>query len=64
VSEKLYTLDEVARLFRCSVRHVLNLRKAGLLACRKLGSRVLFTEEDIQSCLERMKERPANGLPQ
>lgn len=64
MSEKLYTQDEVARLFRCSVRHVLNLRKGGLLAFRKLGSRVLFTEDDIRRFLDRMKEGPSDGLPQ
>jgi hypothetical protein len=43
----LWTLDDVARYARCSVRCVMNLRKHGL-PYRKLGHLVHFSPEAVK----------------
>jgi hypothetical protein len=50
-TDSLWTLDDVARYARCSVRHVMNLRKLGL-PYRKLGHLVRFSPEAVKRWFE------------
>jgi excisionase family DNA binding protein len=50
-TDSLWTLDDVARYARCSVRHVMNLRKHGL-PYRKLGHLVRFSPEAVKRWFE------------
>lgn len=47
----LWTIDDVARYARCSVRHVTTLRQQGL-PYRKLGHLVRFNPEAVKRWLE------------
>lgn len=52
---KLYSEQEVAALFGISVATLRRQRKARLLRGRKVGRKLLFTEDDITEYLERVK---------
>jgi excisionase family DNA binding protein len=47
----LWTIDDVARYARCSVRHVTTLREQGL-PYRKLGHLVRFSSEAVKRWFE------------
>jgi excisionase family DNA binding protein len=47
----LWTIDDVARYARCSVRHVTKLREEGL-PYRKLGHLVRFSPEAVKRWFE------------
>lgn len=51
MTEKLYTIKEVASLLKCNVNRVHELRKSGLLKCLKLGS-FKVTESSLNKFLE------------
>jgi excisionase family DNA binding protein len=50
-TKTLWTIDDVARYARCSVRHVATLREQGM-PFRKLGHLVRFTPESVKRWLE------------
>jgi len=50
-TDSLWTLADVARYARCSVRHVMNLRKHGL-PYRKVGHLVRFSPEAVKRWFE------------
>jgi excisionase family DNA binding protein len=47
----LWTIDDVARYARCSIRHVTTLREQGL-PFRKLGHLVRFSPEAVKRWVE------------
>ena len=47
----LWTIDDVARYARCSIRHVTKLREEGL-PYRKLGHLVRFSPEAVKRWFE------------
>jgi excisionase family DNA binding protein len=47
----LWTIDDVARYARCSVRHITELRRQGL-PYRKLGHLVRFSPEAVKRWFE------------
>ena len=49
--ETLWTIEDVARYARCSLRHVTTLRQQGL-PHRKLGHLVRFNSEAVKRWLE------------
>ncbi len=50
-TKTLWTIDDVARYARCSIRHVTTLREQGL-PFRKLGHLVRFNPEAVKRWLE------------
>ena len=62
---KTYTIDEAAAVLKASPRSLADKRyrmRLGLVA-RKIGRRIVFTQEDIQLVLDRGKEPlPDDGL--
>ena len=50
-TKSLWTIDDVARYARCSVRHVTTLREQGL-PFRKLGHLVRFSPEAVKRWFE------------
>jgi excisionase family DNA binding protein len=48
----LWTIDDVARYARCSVRHVTTLREQKGLPFRKLGHLVRFSPEAVKRWFE------------
>lgn len=50
--ESLWTIDDVARYARCSVRHVTTLREQQGLPFRKLGHLVRFSPEAVKRWFE------------
>ncbi len=50
-TKTLWTIDDVARYARCSVRHVTTLREQGL-PFRKLGHLVRFNPEVVKRWFE------------
>jgi excisionase family DNA binding protein len=50
--ETLWTIDDVARYARCSVRHVATLREQQGLPFRKLGHLVRFSPEAVNRWFE------------
>ncbi len=50
-TKTLWTIDDVARYARCSVRHVTTLREQGL-PFRKLGHLVRFNPETVKRWFE------------
>ena len=50
--ETLWTIDDVARYARCSVRHVATLREQLGLPFRKLGHLVRFSPEAVKQWFE------------
>ncbi len=50
-TDSLWTLDDVARYARCSVRHVMTLREQGL-PYRKVGHLVRFSPEAVKRWFE------------
>ncbi len=50
--ETLWTIDDVARYARCSVRHVATLREQQGLPFRKLGHLVRFSPESVKRWFE------------
>ena len=50
--ETLWTIDDVARYARCSVRHVATLREQQGLPFRKLGHLVRFSPEAVKRWFE------------
>lgn len=50
--ETLWTIDDVARYARCSVRHVATLREQKGLPFRKLGHLVRFSPEAVKRWFE------------
>jgi excisionase family DNA binding protein len=50
-AKTLWTIDDVARYARCSVRHVTTLREQGL-PFRKLGHLVRFSPEAVKRWFE------------
>ena len=51
IPSNLWTIDDVARYARCSVRHVTKLREEGL-PYRKLGHLVRFSPEAVKRWFE------------
>ena len=51
IKTTLWTIDDVARYARCSVRHVTMLREQGL-PYRKLGHLVRFSPEAVKRWFE------------
>jgi excisionase family DNA binding protein len=51
-STQLLTREEVAKLLRCSLRHVDALRSQGRLRDVRLGTRVLVPMSEIQRLIE------------
>ncbi len=51
IKTTLWTIDDVARYARCSVRHVTKLREEGL-PYRKLGHLVRFSPEAVKRWFE------------
>lgn len=49
-SESLWTIEDVARYARCSLRHVTKLRELGL-PHRKLGNLVRFSPKTVKAWL-------------
>ena len=49
---RLWTIDDVARYARCSVRHVTTLREQKGLPFRKLGHLVRFSPEAVKRWFE------------
>jgi excisionase family DNA binding protein len=47
------TIEEVAEMAHCSVRHVHNEKKRGLLKCRKIGRRLIFEKDDVMKWFNR-----------
>lgn len=50
--EALWTIDDVARYARCSIRHVSMLREKQGLPFRKLGNLVRFSPEAVKRWFE------------
>ncbi len=50
-TKTLWTIDDVARYARCSIRHVTTLREQGL-PFRKLGHLVRFSPEAVKQWFE------------
>jgi excisionase family DNA binding protein len=50
----LLTPREAASEFRCSERHLYNLRRRGVLPSVKLGKSVRFRRADLESLAERL----------
>ena len=50
--ETLWTIDDVARYARCSVRHVATLREQQGLPFRKLGQLVRFSPKAVKRWFE------------
>lgn len=50
---KLLTTNDVATLLGCSTRHVLNLRKHGIIVGVRFGKRWMFPEKHIQTFIEK-----------
>jgi excisionase family DNA binding protein len=50
-TKTLWTIEDVARYARCSIRHVTTLREQGL-PFRKLGHLVRFNPEAVKRWLE------------
>jgi excisionase family DNA binding protein len=50
-TKPLWTIDDVARYARCSIRHVTTLREKGL-PFRKLGHLVRFNPETVKRWFE------------
>ena len=50
--ETLWTIDDVARYARCSVRHVTTLREQQGLPFRELGHLVRFSPEAVKRWFE------------
>lgn len=53
MSKKFLTIEEVADFAHCSVRHIHDEKKRGVLRCHKVGKRLLFEEADVQKWINR-----------
>lgn len=51
--EKLYTVDEIAKMTALTTRTIRNYLRSGTLKGRKIGGQWRFTSADIQAMLER-----------
>ena len=49
---EVYTIDEVANIFKTSRANIHNWRKAGTIKAIKIGKRVYFRKEEIKRILE------------
>lgn len=58
-NKTLWTTEDVAQFFRCTVRHVQNLQKAGL-PFFNLGRLVRFDAEEVRSFLREHRQLSAN----
>lgn len=47
------TIEDVASLAHCSIRHVHEEKKRGVLRCHKMGRRLVFSEEDVVKWINR-----------
>lgn len=50
--EKLYTVEEIAKMTSMTTRTIRNYIKDGLLKGRKIGGQWRFTEEDIKNLMD------------
>lgn len=58
VSPELLTIEEVAEMLRCSVRHVTNLKRRGYLRfLRHGGKMVRFHRKSVEQYIERWSTR-------
>lgn len=48
---EVYTIDEVANIFKTSQQNILNWRKKGTIKAIKIGKRVYFRKEEIERIL-------------
>ncbi len=49
---EIYTVEEVANIFKTSKQNILNWRKAGTIKAIKIGKRVYFRKEEIERILK------------
>lgn len=49
---EVYTIEEVANIFKTSKQNILNWRKAGTIKAIKIGKRVYFRKEEIERILK------------
>lgn len=49
--EKVYTIKEVAEIFRVHNNTIINWKKSGKLPYVKVGRRVLFKESDVKELM-------------
>lgn len=50
--EKVYTIKEVAEVFRVHKNTIINWKKSGKLPYVKVGRRVLFKESDVKKLMD------------
>lgn len=48
---EVYTIEEVANIFKTSQQNILNWRKKGTIKAIKIGKRVYFRKEEIERIL-------------
>ena len=58
MSEKLLSKQQAARFLGISALKLDNLRRDGEVAHIKIGTRVLFSTEDLQGFIERNRHEP------
>lgn len=49
---EVYTIEEVANIFKTSQQNILNWRKKGTIKAIKIGKRVYFRKEEIERILK------------
>jgi len=49
---EVYTIEEVANIFKTSKQNILNWRKTGTIKAIKIGKRVYFRKEEIERILK------------
>jgi len=47
----VYTKREAAQLLKCAPITIDRARRAGRLSCRKIGAKVVFTQDDLDAFL-------------
>jgi len=62
VSLKFFTVAEVAELFNCSEKQVLELVRSGELYGARFGRSYAFSQEDIEECYEKRRLKTAKDL--
>jgi len=53
LSLKLLTIEQVAELADCSIRHLHDEKNRGLLRCLKIGRRLRFRPDDVSDWMKR-----------
>lgn len=55
---KVYTLNQVAKIFNVTVRTIYNWKEQGILPCTVVGSKTYLTEAQLQIFLSEHEVKP------